>query len=63
MHIKLVGSTMKLEIKELFVVLSSQESAAINGGRQGRGADDPVGHIRRARGADNVPVVPVVPVV
>jgi hypothetical protein len=54
---------MKLEIKELFVVLSSQESAAINGGRRGRGADDPIGHIRQSRGADNVPVVPVVPVV
>jgi hypothetical protein len=54
---------MKLEIKELSAVLSSQESSAINGGRQGRGLNDPIGHIRQSRGADNVPVVPVAPVV
>lgn len=32
------------QINKLFVELTTEEASAINGGRRGRGADDPVGH-------------------
>lgn len=32
--------------KQLFVEMTPQQAATINGGRRGRGADDAPGHVR-----------------
>jgi hypothetical protein len=39
--------------KKLFVELTTEQAAVINGGRQG--ADDAPGHVRQGRGADDGP--------
>jgi hypothetical protein len=39
--------------KKLFVAMTTEQAAAINGGR--RGADDAPGHVRQGRGADDGP--------
>jgi hypothetical protein len=39
--------------KELFVEMTPEQAAAINGGRRGRGADDGPGHVRH--GGDDGP--------
>jgi hypothetical protein len=45
---------MKDDLKsKLLVELTTQEAAAINGGKHG--ADDPVGHVRHGRGKDDLP--------
>jgi hypothetical protein len=45
-------NTMK-DQKKLFVEMTAEQAAVVNGGR--RGADDAPGHVRQGRGADDGP--------
>jgi hypothetical protein len=45
-------NTMK-DQKKLFVKMTTEQAAVINGGR--RGADDPIGHVRGGHGVDDGP--------
>lgn len=41
--------------QKLFIEMTPEQAAAINGGRRGRGKDDGPGHLRHGRGKDDGP--------